>query len=97
MWRILRLDLNYRVKENENKGCYLKIDIKKRFRKKLREKIMMLDKMKIKEKGSFNIIEKKNVFIKKKFELILVKEKKRILVNVYCLNRLNLNGWGIKK
>lgn len=53
---------------------------------------MMLDKMKIKEKGSFNIIEKKNVFIKMKFELILVKEKKRILVNVYCLNRLNLNG-----
>lgn len=67
----------------KKKGCYLKIDIKKRFRKKLREKIMMLDKMKIKEKGSFNIIEKKNVFIKKKFELILIKEKKKILINVY--------------
>lgn len=56
---------------------------------------MMLDKMKIKEKGSFNIVEKKNVFIKKKFELILVKEKKKILVNVYCLNRLKEKDYKI--
>lgn len=28
--RIIRLDPNYRAKENEKKGCHLKIDTKKR-------------------------------------------------------------------
>lgn len=48
----------------------------------------MSDKMKTKEKGSPNTIEKKNAFIKKKSESTLAKEKKRILANVHRLNRL---------
>lgn len=53
---------------------------------------MMSEKMKTKEKGSPNTIEKKNAFIKKKSESTLAKEKKRILANVHRLNRLNSNG-----
>lgn len=49
---------------------------------------MMSDKMKTKEKGSPNTVEKKNAFIKKKSESTLAKEKKKILANVHRLNRL---------